>query len=302
MRNFLQHLNIKVIRSEGDNQLLCICPWCDKKKLYVNATTGLYKCQTGSCQHKGNPFEMVKDLLSETDSSKIQEILGQYNLTTTSDRPTQRKLEPAKPHIRLKDNECCYMTQEEVDSFCKTYEIDKKALQAIMGIDIWRHVKEPWALFPSYNPNCPDQAWGVMRAHIERKLIKTSHGEDKYPQIKGSKHGLFGFRKVVKDKPEPVIFTEGWRDAVAATQAGYYAMASSGGASCWKDEWLPAFRKKIVHIIFDADKAGVMAADRAAYAISEVAKEVRIVQLPYKVEKDHGKDLYDFLQGNPNET
>ncbi len=40
MKDLLQHLNIKVIRPEGNNQLLCQCSWCDRQKLRVISYSG----------------------------------------------------------------------------------------------------------------------------------------------------------------------------------------------------------------------------------------------------------------------
>ena len=131
-----------------------------------------------------------------------------------------------------------------------------------------------------------------MRVHIDGKLIKLKSGkEEKYPMF--GNHGLYP----TLDGTEDVLFTEGFRDVATALEAGFNATGSSGGASTWRDSWLPAFKGKKVVITMDADIAGERAAIRAAESIVPVAKQVEIVNLPYKIKESHGSDLYDFLTG-----
>ncbi len=40
VKAFLEDINIKVIRGEGDDQLLCACSWCAGDKLYVYRSSG----------------------------------------------------------------------------------------------------------------------------------------------------------------------------------------------------------------------------------------------------------------------
>ena len=292
LRSLLRHLNIKVIRPEGDNQLLCQCPWCDRQKLYVNITTGLWDCKRGC--GTGNAYQMVEKL-TDLKSKAIIELLDTCGIGTTEDRPSESQQRVGKPHIKA--DEIRAMKDDEFQAFCKVKVIDPGAFKKVMGMP-WRHTTKPHALLMAFNPSQPKaKACGVMQVHLEGKLIKTKNGEEKYPMIFGSTHGLFGVHWIMKARPKPeeIIFTEGWRDCIAAVKAGYYATASSGGASCFKDEWLPIFKNKKVHIIMDADNAGVKAANRDAYKIVDVAKEVRIVKLPYPVTEDHGKDLCDWL-------
>ena len=294
MREFLAHLSIQVIRQEGDNQLLCICPKCEKKKFYINITTGQYKCQSGSCQFKGNPWTLTKDLIG-LQPGEIAKLLKKFGLESGTSKLLEAPKQAPVSHIRLGAKECVEMSSEEVKTFCKLYGLQEPALRTVMGKVLWRHAKEPWALLPSHYPGVA-KSMGIMRVHLNRELIKTAHGDEKYPQVYGSVHGLFGLRAIEKDKPKDILFTEGWRDAIAATAAGYNATASSGGASCWKDEWLPAFKDKNVTIIMDADKAGVKAANRAAGRIVNVALSCNITHLPYEIKDDHGQDLYDWLK------
>ena len=290
MQAFLQHLGIKVIRPEGANQLLCECPWCGKPKLYIDKTTGLWKCQR-NCD-SGNLYQLA-ERRTDMDSKTILQLLEQSHLTSSDHKATAPK-RVGKP--RLKQSDCCPLAGDELAVFCEIKGISPEAYTKLVGVP-FRHKAKPWAIIPAYNPSAPEKACAILRAHLEGELIPVGKegNKEKYPLVSGSRHGLIGVPWIMKEKPKVLLFPEGWRDAVAAVQAGFYATASTGGASCWKDEWLPLFKGKIVYIPMDADEPGVYAAKRAALSIWNVAKEVRIVSLPYPIEKDHGKDLYDYL-------
>lgn len=296
MKSFLTHLGIAVVRPEGDNQLLCECHLCGKPKLYVNKTSGLWDCKTG-CDH-GNPYKLAEKLTSLAPA-EIMALLGEYGLSP-GDRGLEAKpgakAKQKKPRISKKDVQPA--TKDEIDAFCKVKGITPKALKTVFGA-VWRHRQHPWLLLPAHNPSTPKAgACGILRAALDGSMIKIKDGEEKYPAIFGGGHGLFGVHWILKHKQslnEPLIFTEGWRDMIAAVMLGYYATASSGGASCWKDEWLPLFANRNVICAFDRDHAGVSAARRAADKMFDVVLSVKIAKLPFPLVESHGKDLYDYI-------
>jgi len=311
LKNFLEHLNIKIIRNEGDNQLLCECPWCGKNKLYVDKTTGLWDCKRG-CDH-GNPYQLVEKC-TDMDSKAIMALLKEYGLSS-ADHQTVTPKRTGKP--RLKMSECEPLKGDEFEKFCEIKGISKDAFTKVAGAP-WRHKEKSWALIPGYNPSAPDAACAIMRVHLEGKLIPVGKdgNEEKYPLVSDSTHGLIGVPWLLKKKTKEIYFVEGWRDCMAMVEAGLYATASTGGASTWKNEWLPLFERKIVYIIMDCDspgnggpqtnkKTGKMIqlegqANRSARRIYQVAKKVKIIRLPFEHREDHGKDLYDFMHGSPD--
>lgn len=288
MKPLLQHLGIKIIKNEGMNQTLCQCPDCGKSKLYVDLSTGLWKCQRGCDQ--GNAYKLVAKRFPDMDSKAIFELLDQYGVDTT-DHP--RAVKPdGRP--KLTKDDVIPLIGDELQAFCDVKGVDVDSYLKLAGGKAFRHATRPWALLPGKRPGKLNTT-AVMRVHLKGELIKTKAGEEKYPLIAGSTHGLIGAEWIVREKPQCVLLCEGWRDACAATSDNWHAVASTGGASCWKDEWLPLFKKKDVFICMDCDKSGQKAAQRAAYAIYDVAKSVSIIALPYKITADHGKDLYDYL-------
>lgn len=56
-----------------------------------------------------------------------------------------------------------------------------------------------------------------------------------------------------------------------------------------------------VLLVHDADEAGEMGTVKWQVALAPVASELRAIKLPYQVQKKHGKDARDFLNGVPAE-
>jgi hypothetical protein len=77
MKDFLQHLNIKVIQPEGNDKLRCLCPWCDREEFYVDTITGLWECK--HCHSSGNPYQLAEKVttLNVTD---MKILLRAYNI------------------------------------------------------------------------------------------------------------------------------------------------------------------------------------------------------------------------------
>jgi hypothetical protein len=99
---------------------------------------------------------------------------------------------------------------------------------------------------------------------------------------------------VLLDNDE-IIWCEGELDCLLTNQMGLPAITSTGGAKLrWQGEWGGYFRDKIVTLCFDCDKDGQNAINRVRKELSEVAAEVRVIELPYEVLPKHGKDLTDF--------
>jgi hypothetical protein len=290
IRQLLNHLNIKIVRPEGDNQYLCTCPACGGEKMYVNQTTGLWDCKRG-CGN-GNPFQLVQFVQPNITDKEVFAILEQCGLNTDAKAAAPQQQQPPKK-LAITAADCRPITDAEVSQVCESKQLDRAALALF---EPFASVHQPEMLIPAFNPTDASKACAVLRCRFDGKLIQTKHGAEKYPLVFGSSHGLLGIRK--QSPSDTVIFAEGWRDALAAIEAGFTATASTGGASCFKDEWLPFFTGKTVYIVMDRDIAGDKAATKAANKIWHVAKEVKIIDLPYPIiEGQHGKGLKEFLRG-----
>lgn len=279
----LNDIGLESVCPEGNGQLLCICPDCQTKHLYINRSSGLWDCKRGCGQ--GNVFELVRRITGWPDKQCF-DLLEKHGCQTDA-----ALIPPAKP------KDISWFTGQlniaAPDDFRKLCEIKQIQLEALQKFGPAIHRSEPIVCIPVYNPS-NGGICGYLRVGNEGQPVKLKNGKtEKYPAV--GEHGLYGLPWLEKEQPDTILFCEAWRDAAAAIEAGQYATASSGGASTFKDDWLPVFRDKIVYIVMDADKPGQKAAQRAAKKISSVAKAVFIVNLPYEITENHGRDLHDYL-------
>ena len=282
VKDLLDNLSLK-LKTEG-SQLVIDCPACGKvKHCYVNDTTGLWDCKV--CGVSGNSYQLIKHLKPTLEPKEVFTMLEQHGLNDGS----QTEKQPAKPKdLSWLRDKLRKPTEAELQRLCIAKGLSLEALRLFRP---YITKGEPIAYLPVFTPG-DKKACGFLRVHLDGELITLKSGsEEKYPVI-GS-HGLFP----TLNSSENILFTEGWRDCCMSIEVGFNAVASSGGASTWRDSWLAAFKGKNVMICMDADEAGVRAAHRAAERIITVAKQIKIVKLPYKVVENHGRDVYDYFNG-----
>lgn len=156
------------------------------------------------------------------------------------------------------------------------------------------------AAFPAFN-----QPWGEPCGY----LLMRHDGED-FPAIgklqarnkhnlKGSADGFVivgGCRRLESSKT--VWKVEGLPDALALAGHLPYrhvVITNIAGAGSVKELPLDWFKGKIVNVVPDADKPGMEGAAKFTKAAAEHAESARLVQLPYDISPDHGRDLRDWL-------
>ena len=278
---FLERIGVNVIKRQN-GQLVTDCPDCGKAKhYYIADDTGLGYCHV--CGYKSNPYQLAQKAIAFNSAAETMALLAEFGLA-------EPRAE-AQPQRRPRIGDTRPLTTEEEAQICQSKQISIEALRALQPVYAEQHGQK-LALLPAYNPTEPHRPCGWLRVRLDGRSVQLGRGrEEKYPIIKNSRHGLLG----LSQKEGDILFCEAWRDACAAISQGYYAIASSGGASTWRDEWLPAFSGRKVYLIFDRDAAGDQAARRAAKAIAGVAQSVYIATLPYDLTESHGKDLHDYV-------
>lgn len=121
--------------------------------------------------------------------------------------------------------------------------------------------------------------------------------------VKGSKESWIWAGNVEDlQSAEVIVKVEGPTDLLAILSVGlprgWVVITNACGAKSTSPEKLDFTwaAGKLVIIVGDADKPGQEGARRFAVAFLQAgAREVRLVQLPYEVSPDHGKDLRDWL-------
>lgn len=102
----------------------------------------------------------------------------------------------------------------------------------------------------------------------------------------------------LEEDTEEIVVCEGEWDALLTIQQGFTAITRTAAAGVWDAEWGTYFQGKRVYLIHDMDDAGQDANKKIARMLEKVC-DVRVVRLPYPVEKKHGKDLSDYwLEGH----
>lgn len=98
------------------------------------------------------------------------------------------------------------------------------------------------------------------------------------------------------EEGDAILFCEGEWDTLLALQSGVPAVTRTDGAGKpWHGQWDVGFAGLRVFVCHDADQTGVVGNATVATALTPVAAEVRVCDLPYKIAKKHGRDLTDFL-------
>lgn len=288
--DFLKYLGYEP-KQQGNNWLVT-CPECDDHSTHLSMQkhNGVGRCLR--CDWRVNPYKLAAQITGK-EGREVFEILDRYGINDKESRQPEPPKEEKK--LALSREDFRILTDEEKQQFCRMKQIETDCFGRLGA---WGHKTEPWVLIPAFSPTEPGKACGWMRCGIHGQLIRLAGGrEEKYPLVAGSRHGLLGVPWLIKENPDTIVFCEAWRDMLAVLSIGLAATASSGGASTFQEEWLSFFEGKKVFICMDADTAGQRAAERAAKALFETAKEVWIVNLPYEVTDSHGKDAHDYIVG-----
>jgi hypothetical protein len=120
------------------------------------------------------------------------------------------------------------------------------------------------------------------------------NGKRKTEQPAGVPRQLFPPPETIGQDAVELVVTEGEPDQVAATSAGYTAVAVPG-VEGWKAEYAARFagRRWTVFVVFDADAGGRRAAHRVAGDLAAAGVDARVVDLA--PERDDGYDVTDYL-------
>lgn len=233
-----------------------------KKSFSINKQTGLWVC-FGKCQEGGGIIKYharLRGLSEEEALSDLKITLG---------------IEKSVPANKVIDDHARLLKAPQILDFLKkrrgfTLETIKKFE---LGFDGER-VCIPIRVGEHYL-NIRRYAW---RPGTESRDKMLSYG------VGFGEARLFPYSNLQKD--EPILLCEGETDAILANQLGYNAMSVTGGSGTWTSKFTAAVAGKVVWICYDIDEAGHKGAEKVSRAIGNVAKEVRIINLPISEPKN----------------
>lgn len=105
---------------------------------------------------------------------------------------------------------------------------------------------------------------------------------------------------IMNQNPKLVVIHEGELDALITIQSGTPAVTRAGSVKHWLPAWNDLFEGKQVYLCHDRDSVGEAENIKVGRALRKSKKvdDIRVIQLPYPVVKDHGKDITDFWIDN----
>jgi hypothetical protein len=98
----------------------------------------------------------------------------------------------------------------------------------------------------------------------------------------------------ILEENSEIIVCEGELDALLTVQNGFPAVTRTGAAKVWREVWNDLFADKCVYVCHDMDDPGQLGNHKVMVSLKDIAAEVKIVMLPYRVIEKHGKDLTDY--------
>lgn len=125
-----------------------------------------------------------------------------------------------------------------------------------------------------------------------RKYDFLHEQKNKFISVKA--HGqviLFPIEALNYDK---IVIFSGEPDTIFARQYGINGITFTGGEGTFKKELLPKFKDKIIYIAYDVDKIGKKSAKALAHSLTDIGKEVYIINYPEKLLPKNG-DFTDFV-------
>lgn len=130
--------------------------------------------------------------------------------------------------------------------------------------------------------------------NIRRYQLRPTSGRRKIWGVEGMNEPRLYPLRIFEDNPQEIIICEGELDAIITNQYGFPCVTRTGSARVWKSEWNQVFKDKVVYLCHDCDESGQDGNRRVGRSLRRVAREVRIVRLPYPITPKHGKDLTDY--------
>lgn len=263
---------------KSGSELAAQCPFCDDGGTHLSIGKEAFHCF--KCGKSGNVFQWLQWTENIEFAEAVRKASDLAGIVTTSAKKTQA---PAKkpPVIPLKVAEEYHAKMPEVrrQYYRNRGLTDETINRYKLGWDGTRYT-------------IPVIVNGEL-LNIRRRRDDTNK-QDKGPKMLPYKTGygtVVIFNQEMLDGAEYAVVTEGEFDAMLLVQHGFPAVSGTGGATAFKDEWVPLFAScRLVYICYDNDDEGQRGAARAAEALGDKA---RIVSLPKEVGEKG--DVTDFF-------
>lgn len=262
-------------RDNGEWDMHCPLHVDGKRSAQINVENGLWNCHAGC--GGGRVIDLIRQRSQWVDPSAAK-LNGQH----APDNDEAPSISNAQVGIW---HEALYEDEHALDELMEERGLEEEIIdQYELG---WDERQRAYTI----PVRAPDETiWNVRRYQLKvpegRRKI-WSHGKG------------FGAPKlypmsILEDDPRSIIICEGELDALITIQNGYAAITRTGAAKVWEAEWGQHFKGRVVYLAHDCDTAGQDGNKKVGRALKHIAKDIRVLKLPYEIKEKHGEDLTDF--------
>jgi hypothetical protein len=305
------------IRGRGANRM-AFCPWhenTDSPALSINVDEGLYQCMNPECGAHGDFVTFYMRMTNTTFAVAVEALARRVGLTP----------EPRGAHREEYDHASLAARHEALIAGYEAPSNGTQAPEQVIDDAIVQAMHERLLASES------ELAWLEQRRGITRETVeafKLGHdGQRYYIPVRDAEGRCVNIRRyaantrrasdkmiswrpgfgqarlfpllafrVPVDDVQPIVICEGEMDCLLARQLGLNAVTATGGAGTWKREWNPLFAGRDVVIAYDRDGAGAAGATNVAGQLHNVARRVRVWQVP--LGEPSGADVTDYFHGH----
>lgn len=267
-------------RDDGEWDMHCPLHVDNKRSAQINFEKGLWYCHAGC--GGGRVIDLIRQRSDwvEPSAAASNGHGGRTRVKKSTGQPTEN------------------ISEGKLKGWCEALMANEAALEDLMtsrGLYTgtiqqfemgWDSVKSAYTL--------PVRGADGEILNVRRYQIRPPAGRRKIWGIEGMNEPRLYPAQVLDENPDAIIICEGELDAIITNQFGFPTITRTGSARVWRSEWNEVFRDKVVYLCHDCDEAGQDGNRRVGRSLRRVAREVRIVRLPYPIAEKHGKDLTDY--------
>jgi hypothetical protein len=250
---FSKYLELKKIK---DDEYRALCPFHGDLKnpnLTINVQKGIYICF--ACQEKGNIIDFYK----------------KHTGKTVHDFAVEFKIK----HIKYEDYTKFKMT-EKISKWLNNRGITEESIKKFkLGYDSWWH----GIAIPIFDEN------GIC-VNVRKHDTTGKRENDKIISYRTG-YGSMKIFNLPALKENKVLMAEGELDCIVLNQNKLPAIAITGGAGSFKQDWIEQYniKDKEIYIVYDCDTAGVTGSKRIASILGKYNK-IKVIDLGLKEKGD----------------
>lgn len=258
---------------EDEVKIKCPCHEDSTASCSLNTDKNLWRCHAAHCSSKGNVVSLLAHITGSTYRAMMIELSKRYDLDETKS---------ISPESVEKMHQEIFSAGPLLKKLYDRGVTDEMIRSARLGYHDGR------ITIPVYDLN-------NKCVNIRRYLPGSSTG-NKMKNTRGfGKTRLYQPNHLLKYETIWICGGEIKALVVGSMLDGVGAISATAGEGKWLSQWNQLLGGKNVFICMDVDEPGIKAAVKVGRAVSEVAKSVKIIELPLDKIKHPKGDINDFI-------